>query len=167
MSLRREARTRKPTPGLTKGIPGVIFSLFRSYGARPHSLLLPFPLLTTGDNVFVTTDHMGEPMPLNTVVQSLQVTLTEYNVKMSEQSKVRAFHPPRGKFEPFLYHFFKNEPSLIPRSLSRKTGMLRKLILSSFHIDRVSPKRRCGSGNIKPFTTARIFQDFPSLIPLS
>eukprot|EP00904_Undaria_pinnatifida_P004229 jgi/Undpi1/13807/HiC_scaffold_9.g03458.m1 len=41
----------------------------------------------SGDNVFVATDHMGEPMPLNTVVQSLQVTLTEYNVKMSEQSK--------------------------------------------------------------------------------
>lgn len=28
-------------------------------------------------------------MPLNTVVQSLQVTLTEYNVKIHEQSKVR------------------------------------------------------------------------------
>ncbi|CAM9588789.1 unnamed protein product [Laminaria digitata] len=41
----------------------------------------------SGDNVFVTTGHMGEPMPLNAVVQNLQVTLTEYNVKMSEQSK--------------------------------------------------------------------------------
>lgn len=39
--------------------------------------------------MFVTTDHMGEPMPLNMVVQNLQVTLTEYNVKMAEQSKVR------------------------------------------------------------------------------
>lgn len=44
----------------------------------------------TGDNVFVTTDHMGEPMPLNTVVQNLQVTLTEYHVKIHEQSKVGA-----------------------------------------------------------------------------
>lgn len=44
--------------------------------------------LPAGDNVFVTTDHMGEPMPLNTVVQGLQVTLTEYNVKIHEQSKV-------------------------------------------------------------------------------
>lgn len=43
-----------------------------------------------GDNVYVTTDHMGEPMPLNMVVQNLQVTLTEYNVKIHEQSKVRA-----------------------------------------------------------------------------
>eukprot|EP00752_Nemacystus_decipiens_P003183 g2945.t1 len=42
---------------------------------------------TDGDNVFVTTDHMGEPMPLNAVVQNLQVTLTEYNVKIHEQSK--------------------------------------------------------------------------------
>lgn len=42
----------------------------------------------TGDNVYVTTDHMGEPMPLNMVVQNLQVTLTEYNVKIHEQSKV-------------------------------------------------------------------------------
>eukprot|EP00903_Cladosiphon_okamuranus_P007597 g7368.t1 len=41
----------------------------------------------SGDNVFVTTDHMGEPMPLNMVVQNLQVTLTEYNVKIHEQSK--------------------------------------------------------------------------------
>ena len=29
-------------------------------------------------------------MPLNAVVQNLQVTLTEYNVKIHEQSKVRA-----------------------------------------------------------------------------
>lgn len=43
---------------------------------------------TPGDNVFVTTDHMGEPMPLNRVVQTLQVTLTEYSVKIQEQSKV-------------------------------------------------------------------------------
>lgn len=48
---------------------------------------------TAGDNVFVTTDHMGEPMPLNMVVQNLQVTLTEYNVKMSEQSKVQRVAP--------------------------------------------------------------------------
>ncbi|CAM9383902.1 unnamed protein product, partial [Scytosiphon promiscuus] len=41
----------------------------------------------SGDHVFVTTDHMGEPMPLNAVVQSLQVNLTEYNVKIHEQSK--------------------------------------------------------------------------------
>lgn len=46
-----------------------------------HDMYIP------GDNVFVTTDHMGEPMPLNAVVQSLQVTLTEYNVKIHEQSK--------------------------------------------------------------------------------
>lgn len=45
-----------------------------------------------GDNVFVTTDHMGEPMPLNTVVQNLQVTLKEYNVKIHEQSKARLFY---------------------------------------------------------------------------
>lgn len=43
----------------------------------------------SGDNVFVTTDHMGEPMSLNVVVQNLQVTLTEYSVKIQEQSKVR------------------------------------------------------------------------------
>ena len=88
--------------GRLKGTPVAILSLFRSFGARPHSLLLPFPLFIAGDNVFVTTDHMGEPMPLNMVVQNLQVTLTEYNVKMSEQSKVRAFHSPRGTINPFL-----------------------------------------------------------------
>ncbi|CAM9160054.1 unnamed protein product [Ectocarpus sp. 4 AP-2014] len=41
----------------------------------------------SGDDVYVTTDHMGEPMPLNAVVQNLQITLTEYNVKIHEQSK--------------------------------------------------------------------------------
>ena len=45
-------------------------------------------LCVEGENVFVTTDHMGEPMPLNKVVQTLQVSLTEYSVKIQEQSKV-------------------------------------------------------------------------------
>ncbi|CAM9779867.1 unnamed protein product [Pylaiella littoralis] len=52
-----------------------------------------------GDNVFVTTDHMGEPMPLNTVVQNLQVTLKEYNVKIHEQSKARLFYNLRQQSE--------------------------------------------------------------------
>ncbi|CAM9155535.1 unnamed protein product [Sphacelaria rigidula] len=42
----------------------------------------------SGENVFVTTDHMGEPMALNKVVQTLQVSLTEYSIKIQEQSKV-------------------------------------------------------------------------------
>lgn len=66
---------------------------------------------TPGDNVFVTTDHMGEPMPLNMVVQNLQVTLTEYNVKIHEQSKVLAYVKvlqlecfARGMRSPLLIH---------------------------------------------------------------
>lgn len=55
------------------------------------------PLCGSGDNVFVTTDHMGEPMPLNVVVQNLQVTLTEYSAKIQEQSKVRE-HDINGAF---------------------------------------------------------------------
>lgn len=74
---------------------------------------LRIPLRThfTGDNVFVTTDHMGEPMPLNTVVQNTQTTLTEYNVKIHEQAKVNAAaqqrtHPVALSIFPLMPHVF-------------------------------------------------------------
>lgn len=56
-----------------------------------YGLFVAILFYNPGDNVFVTTDHMGEPMPLNKVVQTLQVTLTEYSVKIQEQSKVRQY----------------------------------------------------------------------------
>lgn len=60
--------------------------------------------------MFVTTDHMGEPMPLNMVVQNLQVTLTEYNVKMSEQSKVQRVAPTAWFYSAPVFTMAKMNP---------------------------------------------------------
>lgn len=53
-----------------------------------HSCDRSIALLIPGEKVIVTADHLGEPMSLNAVVQSLHVTLTGYGVKIHDQSKV-------------------------------------------------------------------------------
>lgn len=74
---------------------------------------------STGDKVFVTTDHMGEPMPLNAVIQGLQVNLTEYNVKIHEQSKASISAKPSNSLGSFKSRInYRGELGLVVLSMA-------------------------------------------------